>query len=358
MIQSVNKFNNQKSNCGTEKKNVSDPIHLLKPLLLEVLDEIKDTKHQSNEERLNSKMHSIQRDLNEKIELIKPTLLEVLNELKENKKLIKQEALAPHSTPVDSIKPMLVGVLEEIKEGNRKTQKALKEIKYDKKESLRQLKDSIEEKKSETIPKRMVYPKLNEDLTEYESTREENVNTVESDESYASQKEFKSICKGSKKSHKENHHKDIVRKNKNKVKKRHIADPCSKYHSNLSKRKSQSKHDARSYRKSEKPSRNISPSKIFNATEILSSPMKEEMVKDVIKSITKQKMVSMVSELLADRFIHKLKHEKNKNETRRVDNPETNLLQIESTRDITKTVKYKTTTDKPVTVQRFEIFLG
>lgn len=352
-------MNNQQSNCNTEKQDGIDAITLLKPLLIEVLDEIKDTKLNNNAERINTKMQSMQHDINEKIELMKPTLLEVLNELKENKKFFKQEVPTPRA-PVEMIRPMLVGVLEEIKESNRKTQQALNEMKNDKKETLRVRKQSMEYTMNEPYISPRGATKMNaiSDQTEYESTKEENVNSVDSDESYMNHKETQEPCKGTMKIYNDKLRKEVV-KIKPRIKENNCGgDKVEKKNSNRRKRKSHKHGHKHKLRNIEKSSENISPSIIFNASEILSSPIKKEIVKDVIKVMTKQKLVSLVSELLADRFIDKLKEERDRNETRRVNSPISNLVKIEETKDLFNAKEGDTTTDKPVTIQRFEIFLG
>lgn len=372
VAESNDNLNNQQSSCKTEKQDGIDAITLLKPLLIEVLDEIKNSKINNDADHINSKMQSLQRDIDEKIELIKPTLLEVLNELKESKKLIKQE-VPFKSAPVEIIKPMLVGVLEEIKESNRKTQQAINEIKKSKKQALRErIQTSVEDKMNEdklieSFPVTVMYSKNNEisDQTEYDSTKEENVNSIASDESYITQTESLTPCQGPLKTRKEKHHVEVVKKKHRKMK-RNAPYKVDNHYSSKRKRKSHHqdnhkhahKRNARSFRKNDKYSDSISPSNIFNASEILSSPIKKEMVKDVIKVMTKKKLVSMVSELLADRFIDKLKLERSRNDTRRIYHPDGTLIKVEETKDLFNAVKVDSTTDKPVTIQRFEIFLG
>lgn len=347
-------------NCKTANQDGIDALNLLKPVLMEVLDDIKYTKT-NNDENINSKMQSIQRDLNEKIELIKPTLLEVLNELKENKKNIRRELPSPQSATVEIIKPMLTDVLEEIKDSNRKTQKVLTEIKNDKKESLRELKHSLEDKLSYKFPKSIASLGRNEinDQTEYESTNKEDVNTIESNETYINQKKPLETHQDAQNTQMEILYKEAVEEKNFETTKKIAADHNSKRYYN--KRKLQPKHgikyDKRNFRRSSTFDGIIIPSNIFNASEILSSSTKIKMVKDVIKTMAKERLVSLVSELLADRFIDKLKETKNRNENREENHSETNLIKIEETRHVFRTVTV-TTTEKPVTVQRFEIYLG
>lgn len=336
----------------------------MKPLLFEVFDEIKGKTH-TNDEDITNKLQSMQRNVNEKIEFIEPILLEVLNELKKNKKLVQREHLEQQTAPEEIIKPMLIGVLDEIKESNRKTQKALNEIKNDKEQSLQNLKHSIEEKMIENFPKTMVYPKPNES-PECESTEEENVNTVESDEFDMSQEPPQNVYTDSKKAQKIKSHEDKFKKKCLKNKRTHTKNHVRKHHSKLKKRRSQHKpahnHGKHNFKKSKhsNPVRRMSSSSnIFNASEILSNPSKQEMVKDVIKVMTKQKLVNFVSDLLADRFIDNLKKEIRRNDTRRMDRPKTHLSKIEGTTTPVNDIEIiPTTTDKPVTIQRFEIFLG
>lgn len=342
--QSVERSNNQQTTSKPEQQDGSEVITFLKPLLVEVLDELKDVKQNTNDENINNKMQFMQRVVSEKIELIKPTLLEVLNELKENKKLMKQEAQAPQSSPVDIIKPILVGVLDAIKESNKKTQEALKEIKKDKKQLLRKVKHNKEEK----FPKKLMYPNQKEtsDQVEYESTKEYNVNTVESGKSDLSQEESQKDSKSSKVSKK-------IKLQEKELKKKYFKDKKTTDHvynkhstnDTKSKNKQTSKCDKLNCKK--RPGTNILPYNIFNASEILSNPIKQQMVKDVIKVIAKQKLVSMISELLADRFIDKLRKERTRYGNQRM-----------YATDVFNVVNVETTTDLPVAVQRFEIFLG
>lgn len=366
-VQSVEQLDNQQTSCTSRKQGGSEFIALLKPLLIEVFDEIKGRKH-NNDEDINDKLQSMQRNVNEKIEFIKPILLEVLNELKKNKKEIQRELVEPQTAPEEIIKSMLIGVLDEIKESNRKTQEALNEMKKDKEQSLQDLKHRVDEKIVENFPKPLVYPKLNEknDQMEYESTKEENGTTVESDEFDMSQELPQKVYTDSKKTQTIKSHEDTFKRKCLKNKRRHTTNHVHKSHSNLRKRRSTHKpahnHGKYTFKKNKQSnnlSRNNSPSNIFNVTEILSNPSKQEAVKDVIKVMTKQKLVNFVSDLLADRFIHNLKTEIRRNDKRRMNRPKAYLSKIEGTTTPFIDIETKTTTtDKPVTIQRFEIFLG